>query len=339
MITLITGSPGSGKTLYCIDKIIQPILGTSVAGMDENNEAVQYERRVYTNINGLLLDHELIDNAWLQNLHENKKTGAFIVYDEVQRVWPNRPNGSKKPQAVEYLETHRHDGIDIVLLTQNPQLLDPAVRALVGRHLHMRRLGGMGAALVYEWDACSNTLNFKAAFRKSAYRYSRKVFGLYQSAKIHTKQNRKLPGAVYVLFFALMAAGYYWFNFYTSMRGKVEPVKTVQSVNQNESQIAKQKTAQSEKPSGENVNMTADEYKASFEPRIEGLPHTAPRYEQITKPVIAPIPAACIKSESRGCECFSQQGTRLDVPPVSCLNFVFNGVFIDFLPEQKVMPQ
>lgn len=210
MITLITGAPGSGKTLYCIDKILRPVLGTTVSGTDDEGNAAVYDRRIYTNINGLLLDHELIDRDWLENIHDRKTTGAFVVFDEVQRVWPNRPNGSKKPPSVEYLETHRHDGIDIVLLTQSPQLLDPAVRALVGRHLHMRRLGSMGAAVVYEWDACSNALNYKNAFTKTPYRYSRQVFKLYKSSRAHTKQTRRLPAAVYFGVAGLLAAAYMW---------------------------------------------------------------------------------------------------------------------------------
>ena len=210
MITLITGAPGSGKTLYCVDKIIRPMVGTSVAGTDEDGQPAIYERRIYSNINGLLIDHEKVDSAWLENISEKKRPGAFVVFDEVQRVWPNRPTGSKKPAAVEYLETHRHDGIDVVLMTQNPQLLDPAVRKLVGRHLHMRRVGGIGAAIVYEWDACSDTLRFKSAFTKTPYRYSRSAQRLYKSARVHTKQKRKLPFAVWMMVAGLVGAAYMW---------------------------------------------------------------------------------------------------------------------------------
>ena len=329
MITLITGAPGSGKTLFCIDKLLQPLVGTTVTGEGENGEPVQYSRGIYTNINGLLLEHEMIDRDWLEHLPENKKTGAVVVFDEVQRVWPNRPNGSKKPAAVEYLETHRHDGIDVVLLTQNPQLLDPAVRALVGRHLHMRRLGAMNAAMVYEWDATSNALNYKNAFKKTLYRYSRKVFKLYQSSKLHTKQSRSLPSAVYVLFISAILAVYYWHSFYQSVRQKAgSETVAVQTVKQT-GQTAAPATVQTVAGPGSQP-VTAEEYRASFVPRMDGLPHTAPRYDEITRPVQAPVPAACIKSESRGCECFSQQGTRLHVPEITCLNFVQNGLFIDF---------
>lgn len=210
MITLITGAPGSGKTLYTIDKLMRPLVGTSVTGQDDDGNHVKYDRIIYSNINGLLLDHQAVDGKWLEDLHNQKQPGMVVVFDEVQRVWPNRPAGSKKPPAVEFLETHRHEGIDLVIMTQNPQLLDPAVRALVGRHLHMRRIAALGAAVVYEWDACSNSLNFKAAFTKTAYRYSSAVFKLYKSAKVHTKPKRSLPAAVWIAGAAICGAAYAW---------------------------------------------------------------------------------------------------------------------------------
>ena len=104
MITLITGSPGSGKTLYCVDKILQPLVGATIDSTNEEGETTTYNRTIYTNISRLLLDHELIDVKWLEHLHENKQTGCVVVFDEVQRAWPNRPHGSKKPAAVEYLD-------------------------------------------------------------------------------------------------------------------------------------------------------------------------------------------------------------------------------------------
>lgn len=327
MITLITGVPGSGKTLMCIDKVMNPVMGTSVEGFDDDGNSVQYPRKIFSNIDGLLLDHEMIDREWLENLHENKTTGAFIVFDEVQRVWPNRPNGSKKPLAVEYLETHRHDGVDIVLLTQNPQLLDPAVRALVGRHMHMRRLGSTNAAFIYEWDSCSNTLNFKSAFQKRFYRYNRKIFKLYRSSRMHTKQGAKLPFAVYFFFFALLFAAYYWHGFYQSMTDKAgaleaPPTGGVGEVDGNPSLPTES--------AGVKSPLTKEQYLETFKPRIEGLPYTASRYDEITRPVRAPIPAACMSSKSQGCKCFSQQGTPLHVPELFCRQFVSGGMFIDF---------
>lgn len=353
MITLITGSPGSGKTLYCVDKILQPLVGTTVNSTNDDGETTTYSRTIFTNIPRLLLDHELIDADWLEHLHERKQTGCVVVFDEVQRVWPNRPSMSKRPAAVEYLETHRHDGIDIVLMTQNPLLLDPAVRALVGRHLHIRRLGAFGAAIVYEWDSCSNALNYRAAFTKTPYKYNRRVFKLYHSADVHTKQTRKVPFVAWVLIGGVAGAAYFWPQVGDVIRGtsrktsssevvQVEPTGELDGMKVLPIRVEEENTRGSSSelagPS-DNRPLTADEYIQTLVPRVPDFPYTAPRYDGLTSPVRAPYPAACINSERRGCECFNQHGVKMSVRKATCIRIVQNGLFLDFEPEPRKMQQ
>lgn len=210
MITLITGAPRSGKTLYTVDKLIQPEIGRVLDIDDDQDGLIKVTRRILSNINQLQLVHELVDGEWLSNLHTNRHIGDFIVFDEVQRVWPNRPTGSKIPPSVEYLQTHGHDAVDLVIMTQSPNLIDPGVRALVGRHLHVRKVGAFGGAIIYEWDGCSNALNFKNAFKKSAYKYSRKAQSLYKSAKGHTGSRASLPTVLWVALACTAGAAYAW---------------------------------------------------------------------------------------------------------------------------------
>jgi zona occludens toxin len=172
MITLITGNPGAGKTLYCVSNLLRDLIGSVVKSVDAGGREVETPRVVFTNINGLLLDHELIDGSdtgGLANWHEWAKPGAVICFDEVQREWKPRANGSKVPKCIEMLETHRHMGVDFIILTQHPGLIDQNIRALVGRHLHVRRFGGMGAAIVYEWDHCSRNLLYSKSLGKKAF--------------------------------------------------------------------------------------------------------------------------------------------------------------------------
>ncbi|QTD44306.1 zonular occludens toxin domain-containing protein [Ottowia testudinis] len=330
MITLITGAPGSGKTLYCIDKLIQPLIGTRVSGQDDDGASVIHDRVIYSNINGLLLDHELVDAGWLQSLHENKRPGMVVVFDEVQRVWPNRPHGSKKPPAVEYLETHRHDGIDLILLTQNPQLLDPAVRALIGRHLHMRRVGGIGAAIVYEWDACSNALNFKAAFTKTPYKYSSKVFKLYKSARVHTKQTRRLPFAVWMVLFGVIGSLVLWPQLASRLDQRSKPLQASSKAAAPLAAASGPIGSSAGARAGKEPPMTPEQFRDSFKPRFASLPHTSSRYDQVTQPTRVPLPAACIQSKSKGCVCWTQDATRMTLPHDQCAAIVANGYFVDF---------
>lgn len=206
MITIITGVPGSGKTLYTIEKLLLPLVGTSVKGRDEHGNEIEIPRTIYTNINGLQIDHELIDggdNEGLRDWHKWAKPGAVIVFDEFQKAWPPRANGSKVPDDIQALDTHRHMGVDFILITQSVMNVDRHVHALCGRHLHVRRIANMPFAVVYEWDHCSKSLMFSKSLAKQAWRYDRKVFKLYKSAELHTKQPRRVPALLWFVLVGL----------------------------------------------------------------------------------------------------------------------------------------
>lgn len=217
-ITVVTGTPGAGKTLYTIEKLLLPILGTTVPQVDEDGRTVIHPRTVYTNINGLQVDHELVehgpaweyrDKEWIQpggenrqgvhNWHEWARPGAIIIIDEFQRLWPPRPNGAAVPPDISALDTHRHMGVDFVLITQNVINTDRHIHGLCNVHLHVRRMANMPGGIVYEWDHCSRQLQYSKALTKHPWRYKRRIFKLYRSAEVHTKQRRSLPGAVWFI--------------------------------------------------------------------------------------------------------------------------------------------
>ncbi|REW28096.1 hypothetical protein DSK63_07840, partial [Mycobacterium tuberculosis] len=196
MITLITGTPGAGKTLYTISKLLLSLVGTTVK-QEVDGETREYPRTIYTNIRGLMIDHEFIDGSnagGLRNWHEWAKPGSIIVFDEIQKVWTPRANGSAVPPDIQALETHRHMGVDFILITQGLMLTERNLAMLCNRHLHVRRVGNMPFAIVYEWDHASRTLMYSKSVSKAPWRYDKKVFKLYKSSDLHTKQKRSIPG-------------------------------------------------------------------------------------------------------------------------------------------------
>lgn len=228
MITLITGLPGSCKTLYTIDKLMQAILKTTIKTTNDDGVEVESARTIYTNINGLLLPHEKIDLKQLDDWHKWCKPGDVIIADEVQKQWPLCATGSKVPPCIEGLETHRHMGVDFILMTQHPMMVHANICRLAGRHLHMRRLGNMGFSTVYEWDGVSRTLLYKNCMAKFPYRFNKKVFELYKSAELHTKQARKLPSLIFGLGLALAGAAIGGPMVYDRLQARLNPVPVVQ---------------------------------------------------------------------------------------------------------------
>jgi hypothetical protein len=220
MLTLVTGTPGAGKTLYVVSQLIPEILAARL----EHPELGTIPRRVLTNIPRLMLDHELIDgndehglNGW----YKWCKPGDYIIYDEVQKEWPIRPNGSKVPQQIQELETHRHKGVDMILITQGPMLVDQNMRALVGRHIHIRAIGAK-ICMMYEWDHCSRQLLYSQAINKRVIRHKTSAYSNYASSELHTKQRAKVPAVAYVAAATLLASLFAVPYVIKTITGKVE---------------------------------------------------------------------------------------------------------------------
>lgn len=215
MIYLITGIPGSGKTLYAVSTLIKQLMGDKI--QDKAGKLID-RRLVVDGIPNLAIPHEMMsattiddktisiadDGHGVGNWWEWCKPGDVIVVDEVQRIWRPRAMGAKPPKMVTELETHRHKGVDFVIITQNPMLIDQNVRRLVGRHQHVRRLFGMARALIYDWDGCQADVHRVAAANKTMWAYPKAAYKLYSSAELHTKQKQKFPAWVLLPLVALV---------------------------------------------------------------------------------------------------------------------------------------
>lgn len=336
MITIISGTPGAGKTLYTIEKLLLPLIGTTVKGVDANGDAVEVPRTVYTNINGLQVEHELIDggeNQGLRDWHKWAKPGSVIVFDEVQKVWPPRANGSKVPEDIQSLDTHRHMGVDFILITQNVINLDKHIHALGGRHLHVRRIANMSLAIVYEWDHVSRGLMFSKSLTKAPWRYDKKVFKLYKSAQLHTKQPRRLPGLVWFILVALVAMAFLAPSLKARMDERFNPKpKDVAQIDQ----VGIQSGIQALGQGGAAVpDAGFIDDRIAFIPRIASRPETAPAYDGLRVVVNMPLVAGavCFKGV---CKCLTQQSTDAGLSDGDCKDWMQNPTFDNY--RQQVAP-
>lgn len=307
MITLTTGLPGAGKTLrtiWMVEKL-----------RNESGREVYYSGITDLNLPWILFDDP---TKW----HELPQ-GSIVVIDECQKIYRNRANGSAVPPHVAELETHRHKGFDIFLITQDPRIIDSNVRRLTERHFHlMRRFGGTSAV-------CHEFLGVKEGVDKSrsgsqshTWHYPKEVYDYYKSAEIHTHKRRfpfkllALPLMVVIVLFAG------WF-IYNMMKSKDIP-------NQQKS------VSGSAMPSGFSSNperskkLTTKEWLADQEPRIQGLPHTAPAYDDLAKAQSVPAPQACVQMAKK-CKCYTDQATPIEVTDDMCKNIVANGIYLPHL--------
>lgn len=295
MITLITGVPGSGKTLHAVAELLLPMQGADI-----EHEGEKVKRVLHTNIKNLLLDHVLIGKEELLSWDKWAKPGDLICFDEVQEVWRPRAMSVQAPESITKLEIHRHMAVDFVIITQHPMLLDQNIRRLVGRHLHVRRVANMGLAVVYEWDHASNPSMVKSAITTRPWRYPKSAYKLYKSAEAHTKQPRRLPAALLVLLAAAAGLAYGVPTVFSRMDQRYNGVPSVSGAS----------ASAAPKPVGAFAVVQPVVSQGAFN---GGLPGGA------ALPVLlaASPPVGCISTVKR-CSCFDHGGAKVALSDEQC---------------------
>lgn len=324
MIELITGLPGNAKTLYTIGQV--------KARAEAEGRPVYY-----AGIKELELDWTPIDPMkWM-----DCPSGSIILIDEAQKIFRNRSLGTQPGPHVTELEEHRHRGIDIYLITQHPSLIDPAVRRLSGVHKHMIRIFGMEASTVHKWNAVVDTPD-KAHCRKDSektrWAFDKSLYGLYKSAEVHTMK-RSIPLRLKLLLlvpFLLVGAAWGVYKLTIGKHTQVPAQEAKQGAQEAVKGPASQfpvsgrdRAVQGDSKRSLDPVADAKEYVYMNTPRVQEMLHTAPKYDELTKPKRVPMPAACL--EFRGdCKCYTQQGTPYEVKRAMCVQFVQRGYFEEF---------
>lgn len=311
MITLITGTPGTGKTAYVVSEL-EKITG----------------KNIYVDgIPDLVLPHEVAPpvSEWVR-VNEDASgakshewlipPNSIVIVDEAQRSFRPRPTGSKVPDYVAALETHRHAGLDFWFITQHPGLLDVNIRRLCGRHIHLRNtpIGRRlhEATQVFDPENKSD----RDATVTRPYTLPKHVFGKYKSAEIHTKTSKRLPISLYVAVVAIVVfLGIGWKVVDSVKSRTAEPEKAVKTDTQ--APAMSSSTADVKDPASMLVE---------FNPVVPGRPETAPAYDQLRVVKNMPVVVGCIKTPTR-CACQNQQGLDAGLDRMQCERWLINPPF------------
>lgn len=333
MLYLYTGVPGAGKTLYAVSNLVKrkdfkdrPIFVDGIKDLD--HDKINY--------------FDIPEGESIQTWPKWAPPGAIIVVDECQRIFRPRPSGSKVPDYVAELETHRHRGLDFILITQHPRLIDVHLRGLIEHHTHLGKTN-LGLRRKMEWTTGGakdpeSRANIREALI-SVYRLDKSVYGLYKSAEVHTKIRTKKSKLLMLFPLALCLVGYgIWSftGFWGKFSGQEEQAKTASTTQTAQAQTPPSAVSASEPVSNgqyPKVETKPEEPKKphlseeDYQPRIAERPETAPMYDGMNKAVkVMPYPVACIKAENR-CTCYTDQGTKIkDIGKQTCLNYVKDGL-------------
>lgn len=276
MITLITGVPGAGKTLRAVEWI---------------ERLIREGRQVYAQIDGLSMPGVLpAPDDWRET-----PDGSVVVYDEAQRVYGAEGRGGRSDRTdIQALETHRHTGHDLILITQHPGLIHSHVRRLVGRHEHVMRVFG-SARVVIAWRDRAFDIDSRSE-RSSAiteqWAHPARLFGCYKSATIHVSQAR-LPGKIKLLAgFALLLLGVVAVSAYNFFSGPSLDEQVSVSVD---------------------GNIDRSEMSASSSGNLSVIP---------AKPwPVRAVVSGCISTLSR-CQCYTSDGLPIEQEVGECMRFI-----------------
>lgn len=344
MITLITGGPGTGKTAWILDQLVElrkrePDKLLYIHGI-RNLRGLPYEQ-IYCR--SQLCDICRAQDAdiqvkqasqqppkFVENWFDWKVSGSLIVVDEVQRIWRPASGGAAPSEAISALETHRHYGLDFWLISQGPHLFHNFIRLLVGRHVHL--VAKWSGRKEFEWPECKQDVQSRTDAVERVYTLPKQVYDMYDSAEVHTQQDKRKPLSFYAaiasLFLAVVAVAVITYR----IKDRVSPQNTPVAAGLVGGAVP---AAPPSDPAKKVVVRTADDIFSLMIPLIPGLPWTAPIYAELAKPVSMPVLAGCaLNKKNNRCSCYSQQATIIYVSPDVCVSYVAHLPFNHFRADQ-----
>ncbi|WP_065202263.1 zonular occludens toxin domain-containing protein [Chromobacterium subtsugae] len=339
MIYLVTAVPGSGKSLYTLDWLRKK----------SDNES----RQVY--YNNIPLSKTGLDLLqWIEFPDPTKwmhlPPGAIFVMDECQFSFPVRKSGKDTPEHIEKFSTHRHLGIDIVLITQHPGLLDSFIRRLVGTHIHLVRQFGAERSTVLTWqEGCQENPNSKSAQKacldRRTFVFPKEVYSWYKSAEAHTHKfqmplrlKQMIMWLIAVVFLIAASVWYLYHNMIAKPREEAERLQNKTNASQPVSQTPSPQQSQNAGQGGnsnQRIIKTAQTFLQDRQPRVDGIPESAPAYDELTTPKTFPKVTACVASNSK-CSCYNQQGGLIQMDDYRCRYYVDKGWFDPYMDKGEM---
>ena len=181
MIELYEGVPGSGKSYHAICEKFLPW--------------VKQGRRLYIAVDGIYLDRlSLFTGIDLQTLEHqitlwkdsvevlqafpHVEPGSAVIIDEAQTVF--RSMQKVEPGLLRWLETHRHYGVDILLMSQDFRQMSQGVTRLIEATVKFRKLSFVGLSKKYQGKVRGNPED-NEVIRAFVGTYSPAVYAYYSS--------------------------------------------------------------------------------------------------------------------------------------------------------------
>lgn len=335
MITLITGGPGTGKTAWLLDQLIElrktepnrHIYIHGVRGLRNfPHETIYCGDQLCDICQSAKSEGKIPDNAkFVEDWPHWKSFGDLIVIDEVQRIWRPRVGSAKPSPSVSGLETHRHYGLDFWLISQGPHLFDNFIRLLVGRHVHL--VARWSGRTQYEWPECKQDIQSRSDAVIRPYKLPTHVYDMYDSAEVHTKQDKRKPISFYTAIAAVILVIVFVFFLFNRIHNKISTAQ--------QTMLQPDSLSMSSEQLPNTLNKPDSKQFPDFTPVIPGVPESAPAYSHLIKVSAAPILAGCVlNTQTDNCQCYTNQATPYQVSQDFCKESVKGHRFNPYLHKK-----
>lgn len=146
MITVMTGTPGSGKSLNMAKSIYWRVkFGKPVVANFEINEKMFKDVSSYVYVPNEMLspvELERIAREYFED-HEFGEGKIKLYIDECQLIFNSR-TWNKNSDWIRFFSQHRKLGYDIYLVAQYDEMIDKQIRTLIEYQMHHRKVNNVG---------------------------------------------------------------------------------------------------------------------------------------------------------------------------------------------------
>ena len=146
MISLYSGTPGSGKSLHCARTIINwSRLGYPVVG-NFTVDLSKYKRADFTYCPNDQMTPDYLVKLSQEKVGSKPKEGSILlVIDECQLLFNAREwQQSGRAQWLSFFTQHRKLGYDIILIAQFDRMVDRQIRSLIEHEFIHRKMSNFG---------------------------------------------------------------------------------------------------------------------------------------------------------------------------------------------------
>lgn len=147
MVFTYTGTPGSGKSLHCAEKILFHLRQGKrvICNFPINTEMIKkrYRKNFYYIPDEHLTPHYLFEFAKAYH-KEAKEDQTFLFIDEAQRLFPIDRVYLMRREWEQFFQLHRHYGYSVVLVTQNMSYINKGIRIQTEYEVKHRKINNYG---------------------------------------------------------------------------------------------------------------------------------------------------------------------------------------------------